>query len=422
MLDHLYTPAAIKIVVRVAAEQMETAKSNGGYSMWASDLQRRWKGNDWDDRALPEELIDEVHEIADDVSQPEWLRSGALWLWVNCSSDLKALSLVPKDCKAYSGSVWRRLSLGDKSVVDEAVKDRERLHLSWYQFSHVWCNEIYTVVAGDLDSLARETRENPSEGRTNRHYDLSRLLMNIDPSTSRELLLNRWNDLRSSPLFFQLALYLGGPELLKQAGEFFKGSSAPSYLLEHFFSFGGFNISSKCNKLYAHHFEAFRPYLEWISVMDLERIVGAARRAGLREWPEVHIRPVLEKRLQALDEGSEERLRVQRIIAFDLGTDEEIAQSLDFKDFRRDLSTGLHVWVMRFEQRQDSPDRFAQVLKVWAASGRSLHHLDVLSRLLVERGRRRDLHLLEGDWEGEAGQAQDLISKAKFAVMYRTLE
>ncbi len=403
MVKDLDNPDAVEFYARHIAQQ-------GGWS----DLTSLGDGEP-EVQIRSSQTTDRLREIWQSPSEPEKVRIYAFCLWLRASGGKE--NTVPQEIDACSPfhryAVQHRIKLGDTSVIPELVKllQADEMQGWWWVMAHrVWCQELQPMACQALANLQGKIPTDFSGGREDRLYPLACFIVAIPPADGEALLLQHWEHLKHSPLMVVAAFRIGTPTCVNLAGAALSLCPPEAHIFHLTFS-AVWSKQNTMNPITLQHMKNLAPYLDRMKKDDIRSLAWETERAAgtdeaIADW----IRRNLVALLPAAD-------RHQIKIA-----DESFISHLE-----RAVQEGRFKPYLGFlfedhsGQRVAFPEHQLQLLSEWLSTQRTVRGLAVAAECLKHIGTRQDLGLLNRyAIEGDAKDAEQLRSDAKFAISRRT--
>jgi hypothetical protein len=256
------------------------------------------------------------------------------------------------------------------------------------------------------------------EGESDEHYALSYVLRDIPPEAASQHLIKHWSMLKYSRRFIQVALYIGGDELLHVVRELLDRAPDDWDPFRFVGDTFGFKSIGLRDRLTNQHIDALLPYISQL---------GDTALVDIAEWLSEHKRdeditsilmPEIRRRSdEHQDEGEGSFIcRMQRLR---FPSDADLLNGLSECETNE---TNVWRWTHYATERGDSAERLRSVARIWMSDAPSPKRLRILALISQEIGRREDVLDLEG-YQAEYGDESTarLVAETAFVVRYRSL-
>lgn len=424
-LEQLSHPLVVKFLVEEAALIDGRARESGKFSPWPHELGEQWDPTrESRGRRLPPEAVQEIRSCWDSETSDGQLRETAFRLWLRAVDDVEVLRSVSSDHPQFTDVLWRRVNLGDLSVVPlilpiVAANDR------WFRvIANVWTKQFGDLLDEALLNLEKEMPTDYSGGTTDSHYMLAQLLRDIPVGDAQPLLVKYWGHLRFSRLFVQAALYVGTPDCIALASKeigLYPNNVDPFEFVGFFF---GLNTVGLSDRIDLRHLSVFLPYLHRLEDLALSRMVDSCEQRGYHDWSVVHLKPEFDRRRAQLPKVMKEKQElIERVGRRHFPSDTDLLEELDWIEDRGEYFHGhIYHWCEEFQRRHDDHARWRSLLGEWMSRKPTAARFGVLATAVLEHGTRDDLDLLsEHSISGDADEVEQLRASARFGVMQRSL-
>ena len=360
-------------------------------------------------RRWSEESSRRLKRLWQDETQPDDLRRSTFALWVEARPPrlLSELRSISRGTPMYTKALWRRITLGDMTAVDELMKEMHE----WYWWGtiahHVWCEPLQRLANEEVGRLAAELPDGqfPESGEDPLYF-MAEVLMKIPADCAKRLLAAHWERLQYSPGAIIAALYVASPDLLERVKATVERCPSHVNVFRHLSMRWGMRTRGR-RPITPTQIEALRPYLDRIGSHDLGAIADTCCELGMAAWRREWIDPLLDP---------ERRKRL-------FPTDEELHAELDEVLAEQKWFGRLYFWVEQFERRGDPQERMVRVLDSWLAADPTDKRLALVGFCLKRAGSRADLGLLEKcSVSGCVENIERLKEDTRFGVRLRTLE
>ena len=193
LLEKSDRPLAVEHTVQQIARAKHLAEERGHFYPFAISWADQWTRRAREEgQPLSVSSLDKLRSLWAAESAPEWLRSFAFSVWINCHPDPIANRSLLEQAPSGDATLWLRAKRGDVGVAAD-VADRVKQDPHWLHVArHIWCKEIETCVDPWLGRVGTE----PGESAWNdRNFHLAELLRDIRRDDAQKLLLRHWSKL-----------------------------------------------------------------------------------------------------------------------------------------------------------------------------------------------------------------------------------
>ena len=423
-LEQLDHPLAVTFLVEEAARIEKRIRDTGKFSPWLMTFHDQWDPtSNARGRRLPPDSIQAIRSsFESDKSDPQ-LRETGFGFWVRAVDDLGLLRSISDDHPQFRSVLWRRAALGDLSSAS-LIKGLLVNDDSWFRVIHnIWSEQFRDVVEDALLKLVGNTPSDHSGGRTNLHYHLSHLLRDIPPEEAERLISSHWGQLRFSPLFVQLALYIGSPRCIALAARAINDYPDTTAPFEHLSIFFGFSTTGLMDRLEMRHVEVLLPYLERLDDHTLSDMAAYSERGGRREWALVYLKPEFDRRRALLPKSSRQQQEyIERLGRHYFPSDADLLEELDWIEHQGGPSLGIYQWGEEYGRRRDTHARWKHVLNEWLSARPTLERFRLFAQAILEHGSRSDIDLLyRRAISGDEIEIDRIRDNARFGLMRRSL-
>ena len=173
-------------------------------------------------------------ELAFDPSNDLPLRKSAFRVWEVSQSpgDINHIKQIDKTSDLYEKAIWARARRGDKTVIPQLIELTQTNPSYWWQAGrYLWSNEMTEALHQSIRIMSNSLTHRNNE--TNAEWILSERIMEIDQRSAEHIVLQEWENLKYSPRFVQVALYLATPQLAQLAKEAIVQAAEPAKFLKH---------------------------------------------------------------------------------------------------------------------------------------------------------------------------------------------
>ncbi len=426
LLEYVDHPVVVRFMVEEAANLERRIKESNGFSPWLMNLRNQWDPtNQTQGRRLRPESVAIIRSCWESAEYRDSLRETAFELWVHALDDIPTLQTIKPNHPGYKHVLRRRAKLADMTTVPLIrpliTSDKHWFHL----IHHIWTVDFLDATDQAFLKLHQDTPTDYSGGWTNDHYMLAHLLRDIPVSDAEVLLTKHWSHVQYSPLFIQVALYLGTPKLQTLARQAVQSYPANVYVLKHIGMFFGFFTHGLSARLSAQHLDVLIPYLTRLDDSTLSSMAEFCDRHGYRDWGKLHLQPEFERRRANLPKSTRDKQEyVERLGRCHFPSDIDLLEDLDWIEQQgRHYPGHLWHWCEEFERRQDDRIRWRRLLEQWLNQSPTTERFRLFSEAILEHGTREDLLLLiKYTITGDQNEIARIIANTRFGIMCRSLQ
>ncbi|BBL65702.1 hypothetical protein MSMAT_1715 [Methanosarcina mazei TMA] len=310
------------------------------------------------------------------------MKKAAFKLWATNveQSELDLLRQISYDSPLFDNAIFKRAELGDRSVVRECVDILHSNPYLFYEAQNIWCNEIMEVARSYLSSFKDNIPSDFSGGYENVHFNLYHLLLFIPERDAEILLTDYWDHLKYSPLFIQIALYLGTPKCLEIADLAIKECPQSIELFRFVTHTFEANIMGYRTTFREKKINNLLPYLSLFKYDKLSHLTGECERNNLQFWAHNHLYGLLS------DEDKKFYFPTDDDLVAEIKTRSKEGYILDYIEI---------VWIKRFEERKDPKSRIFKIIETLLEFEPTLNNLLIAALCIKVKGNRADINLLK---------------------------
>jgi hypothetical protein len=408
MLNGLDHPDAVEFVVRELAETDRRLEGTGSFSPFSISATDDWSRDQEDGRR----------------QMSAESRTRLLALWRNCENDkhirqqafrFRAATRSTEDLhilrstddpELNSSVLWQRLLRGDRDSIPALLlklKGSDRDRKFWWQFAgHVWSGELANALEEEL-VLRSSSVERSWTASFSTDEQIYRLIMDLPSAQAEEMLLGHWDHLRFRDVFVQAAIYVATPSLLTNVEAVIRSCPDPKTMFKYIDHHYGYKVRGRSGITARYQLEALEPYLDLLTESVIYRFWELCNERG---WFDLR-RKLFDTRV---DRGNA-RLYLD---------DDKIAASLDEMAADDKRRGWVDYWVKDFLKTGATPERIIATMQNWLTTQRSFSALELAATVVIQIGRRKDLHILDVPIEPK-NAANALLADATFAVRRRRL-
>ncbi|MBK1650463.1 hypothetical protein CKO36_18300 [Rhabdochromatium marinum] len=411
ILSKVDSPEAVLYSVNVAAEIDRKAEKNRGLNLFAYDLELTWS-NERSGRTLSAHSRSAIEQVWRNRRINRFERKTAFRIWCQTptSDELASLAVLETDPVLADLALTTRLKKGDQSAVPLL---KERIWKT--QGGHYWWQSARRVgLAGlheDVQRYFDERRSSPpAAGKiTDTDYILSELLMDAHDEFAVQTIIENWDQLETSRLFVQAALYLATPETLALARSAITSCEDPEKMLKYIDMHWGIRTNGRVGVTDLAQLRALEPYYVHMDEMPLISFFDVANKLGELSWRKTHLDPLIEKLERGYCTSDKQHLFAS--------LDSEVS---DYFKFDRPWFSIDH-WFKRREEELLKRRELLAIVGEWTCDRASEPAVALLCETLLNFGERPDLALLDFVPSKLRASCCDRIADCVYGVQQRSL-
>lgn len=405
------SPDAVLYSVKLAAEIYRRTEKNGGINLFANHLKDTWSP-EWRGRALSAYSRSAIEQIWRNRRINRFERKTAFLIWCQTPTrnELASLAALEADPVLADVALRTRLAKGDQSAVSllkQRIWNSEHGNYWWYDARRVGLVGLHEDVRLYLD----RRRINPPDTSTVTDADsiLAELLMDARDEFAVQTIIANWNQLQTSPLFVQAALYLATPETVALAGSAITSCEEPEKMLKYIDSRWGIKTNGRVGVTDLAQLRALEPYYAHLDEMPLISFFEVANELGELSWREKHIDPLIAKSERGYCTSDKQHLFAS--------LDSEVSNYFKF-----DRSWfAIDHWFERREEELWKRRELLAIIGEWACVRASEPAVGLLCETLLNFGERPDLALLDSLPPALRVSCFDRITNCVYGVQQRSL-
>ncbi len=407
MLHEVDQPDAVAFLANELADMSSRSEETGGYCHFAwkvpLDLERRQQERG---DAMSSASRKRLEEIWSSRENGDHLRRHAFRLWASTRmpEDLPLLHSVENPGVLADDFLEARLKRGDETAIPALVT---KLNSDSYEYWWQMGREIWTdSLTNELnEALGRRGGEAKLEwgAALNADWIMSELVMCLDPSTAKKLLMAHWEHLKYSPLFVQAALYVATPCTKKLAAESLTECENPDGLLEYIAMHFGVFSRNRSGIERITQLEALVPYSDSISASDIYSFWETCNERGWLEFRRAHLDGILQGQWRDRAEIGDSE--------FNALLDKQIESKYLYAE----------DWLERHMKCGESLNAVLSRLGNWLKQRRNICALEFVADVVALAGQRNDLEIVNVPGIEPKEEAQAIAADTQFAVYLRSL-
>jgi hypothetical protein len=384
-VDH---PDAIIYSVQKGAQIYRRTEKSGGFNLFASHLADEW--SDWRGSKLSDVSRNALAKIWRNRRKSRFERKTAFLVWKQrpTAQDVEDITVLENDPILADLALKCRLGAGDQSAVPllkERIWNTEQGHYWWYDARGVGLTGLHEDINRYLDQ--RQTDKLCEGERGDADHLIAELLMDEGDEFSVQIIIEHWDQLKTSSNFVQAALYLAHPETVRLAHSEIAQSEEPEKLLEFIDSHWGVKTYGRRGVTDIKQLVTLEPILATISTMkhgemDIVHFFEVANDIGALEWRKTHLDPLLRTDRQCLPSD-------KNALFASLDNEVEIHSR-----YKRDWF-GIDHWLERREKELWNRQELLKIVAEWALARGSIDATALLCEAMLNFAERRDLCLLD---------------------------
>lgn len=409
-VDH---PSVQEALVRYGAMFRAQERARGdGVSWWLMTFARDWDADVGPHRrVLSERTRARLRTLWQDESEPSEVRDVALQLWeVNARRD--ELSLLggcvqhDLDPSLYTRALVRRLALGDRTAVPEALQRAGHEPVWYWYLAPVWDDRVRLAVLTALDGLSEALTVDDAAAT---HLDemLRQLIKRAPAAEATHVLEACWATLRSREEWVRVALAVATQSSIRLAHNAIAdgvSAAAAFQYVNHDWRFDQSDGDERARE----KLDAVEPFLNVLSEHFLRSLASGCRKRGWDVWAREHLVPILPPRIRLHYYPTDD----------DLVND--LARAID-SDTRGKPGWEVERWLRDREDDAVVRERIIRTAFRLVEIRADLASFEAAARALQLVGTRRDLdRFLEQSVEGDAEEIEILRINTSFAVRARS--
>ena len=389
IISHVDTPDAVVWSVKASAAIDRRIEGKGSINLARNDLERRWSPEQHGSALSPASRAKLV-VLWRNRRVNRFVRKTAFRIWclTPTAAELAELPTLEADPVLADDALRTRLAFGDQGAVrllSGRLRAAERGWVWWYQARAVGLGALKSEVS----CFFAERRRHPPEILDNYgDHIVAELLMDSRSDFATAIIVENWDQLHSSPVFVQAALFLATPETVALARAAVSASENPGHLLEHITRRWGIRVTGRAGVTDLDQLRALEPFLAVIGEgqfgeMHLGDLFRAANQIGALGWRTLHLGPMLTSSRFGRDLSDRDALYAS--------LDREVQVTMEYKR----AWFGVDHWFKAREEELWDRDALLSRVADWAGARASEPAVRLLCESLVQFGERRDLALFE---------------------------
>lgn len=411
ILSKVDSPDAVLYSVKLAAKICRRTEKNGGINLFAILLKDTWSP-ERRGRALSADSRSAIERIWRNRRINRFERETAFLIWCQTPTrdEFASLSALETEPVLADDALRTRLGKGDQSAVSllkQRIWNSEHGNYWWYDARRVGLVGLHEDVRRYFDR--RRINRSDTGMATNADSILAELLMDARDEFAVQTIIANWNQLQTSPLFVQAALYLATPETAALAGAAISSCEEPEKMLKHIDMHWGIRTNGRVGVTDLAQLRVLEPYYAHMDEMPLFSFFEVANKLGELGWREKHIDPLIAKSERGFCTSDKQHLFAS--------LDSEVSNYLKF-----DRSWfAIDHWFERREEELWKRRELLAIIVEWACVRASEPAVALLCEALLYFGERPDLALLDPLPSTLRVSCFDRIANCVYGVQQRSL-
>lgn len=346
-------------------------------------------------------------ELAFDSANDSPLRKSAFRVWEVSQSpgDINIIKPIDKTSDLYEKTIWARARRGDKTVIPQLIELIQTNPSYWWQAGrYLWSNEMTEALHQSIKTMSNNLKTYRNN-ETDAEWILSERIMEIDQRSAEHIVLQEWENLKYSPRFVQVALYLATPQLAQLAKEAIVQAAEPAEFLKHVTSHMGWKTQGRTGIT---RFEQVKLLCDYIDLLSEHDIYALWEICNERNW--------IDFRKMYLDEklAQTEHFGKQMYTTIDF--------SILDKAIEENTITSTRFWIEDQMRRSGKtlPELIDRLFD-WLNKHQTQKAFEIIAGIFQESAKRTDLERLQGfikHWP----HIQELMADLTFSIKKRTLD
>ncbi|MER9185918.1 hypothetical protein [Mesorhizobium australicum] len=416
ILSHVDLPEAVLFAAQFEAKLSRRAEKTGGFHSFSMRLERQWSP-DQRGRALSAKSRSALERVWRNRRRNAYDRKAAFLIWRQTPTrdELTSLAALEADPVLADAALRTRLKACDQTAVPllkQRIWNSEHGNYWWFNARGVGlCN-----LHDDVQRYLEERRADPPVANrvTDADTILAELLLDENDAFAEEVIDRNWDQLKSSPVFVQAALYLATPKTLALAHSTIAETDAPQDTFALIDSHWGIKTTGRKGITSLAQLRALEPYYVQISKLQygelyVSTFFESANRLGALEWRKRHLDPII-KETKFGDCPSNAQ-------ALFTALDQEVRRYIE----RGRPWFAIDYWFERREAELWERNSLIAVISEWVHDRASVEAVELLCEALLYFGERRDLTLFDGLPSSLREACVDAIANCVYDVRRRSL-
>ncbi len=357
-------------------------------------------------RSMSTESKARLLHLATELCNDNHLRKQAFKLWeISVSPDDVIIArAIPRGDLLHDTAVWARARRQDFSVISELIeKIRTKNAAYWWQAGrYIWTDALTTLLDESIEKLG-ETPADQNEALG--EWIFPELLLRLEVTVAKQILIKHWNSLRTNPRFVQVALFLATPETVSLANQAIASAEDKRAIFKHFSFTTGLMTSGRAGLTREIQLDVLKPHLGLLEEHDLLALWEICNRKNWTQYRRKHLDPLL----LTSDSKLADRLRID--------------PPFDMADLEKELS-GTPSLAYRWLEIQQNNGAEREVLLAsllaWVRVKNSVAALEVAGNIFSKDAGRAEFDKFE-KLAAEFSESEHVIKRVRFDIFSRTL-
>lgn len=406
MLRNIDHPAAVEYIARFIANRTRNLQP-GMFDPSPNSLLNGWERQQREGGIrISSASKNRLLELAFDSANDSPLRKSAFRVWEVSQSpgDINHIKQIDKTSDLYEKAIWARARRGDKTVIPQLIELTRTNPSYWWQAGrYLWSSEMTEALHQSIKIMSNNLTHRNNE--TNAEWILSERIMEIDQQSAEHIIIQEWENLKYSPRFVQVALYLATPQLAQLAKEAITQAAEPAKLLSHVISHMGWKTQGRTGIT---RFEQVKLLCDYIDLLSEHDIYALWEICNERNWIDFRKMYLDEKLAQTEHFGK------------------QMYTSIDFsildKAIEENTTNSTRFWIE--DQMRRSGKTLPELIDSlfdWLNKHQTQEAFEIIAGIFQESAKRTDLERLQGfikHWP----HVQEIMEDLAFSIKKRTLD
>ena len=407
MLRNIDHPVAVEHIARFIANRNRNLQP-GMFDPSPNFLLNEWERQQREDGIrMSSASKNRLLELAFDPTNDLPLRKSAFRVWEVSQSpgDINHIKQIDKTSDLHEKAIWARARRGDKTVIPQLIELIQTNPSYWWQAGrYLWSNEMTEALHQSIKIMSNNIKTYRNN-ETDTEWILSERIMEIDQRSAEHIVLQEWENLKYSPRFVQVALYLATPQLAQLAKEAIVQAAEPAKFLKHVTMHFGWKTQGRTGIT---RFEQVKLLCDYIELLSEHDIYALWELCNERNW--------IDFRKMYLDErlAQTEHFGKQMYTTIDF--------SILNKAIEENTIISTRFWIE--DQTRHSGKTLPELIDSlfdWLNKHQTQKAFEIIAGIFQESAKRTDLERLQGfikHWP----HAQELMADLTLSIKKRTLD
>lgn len=416
ILGHVDLPEAVLFAAQAVAKISRRTRKTGGVNLYAMRLDRHWSPDQFG-RVLSPQSRTAVERVWRNRRRNADDRRAAFHIWRQTPTrdEVASLAAFEADPVLADAALQTRLRAGDQAaapLLKQRIWNATHGIYWWQQARYIGLSNLHD----DVLRYFEERRADPpaADRETDADWLLAELLIDENNAFAEKVLVHNWEQLKSSRVFVQAALYLATPKTLPLARSAVADADAPEKMFAHINMRWGVQTSDRKGITSFAQLQVLEPYYALITKLEygesyISSFFSAANRLGALEWRKKHLDPLISP-----SKRGDCPWDVQALFTT---LDEEVKT---YVEHGRSWFWIDH-WFKRREAELWQRSALLASIAEWVCDRASIESVKLLCEALLNFGERRDLALFDGLPLSLRDACADAIANCEYDVRRRSL-